>query len=144
MSAEHRLAGGDRPDHYFGAATDAAPSLLWSTAEDVAATASGKQGMAVRAVIAGVEGNVPRGRFQVPPPADEDAHLSLWKDAAAGAHRKHIEPEEEGVLGIVRMLSAEPQYRLQLSIETQYHRLAGAEICSAAFGGATIPSAVLG
>ena len=81
------MAGGGRHVHYFGAATDAARLLLRSTAEDVAATASGKQRLAVRAVIAGVECNVPRGRFWVPSPANEDADPSLSKDAATGARR---------------------------------------------------------
>ena len=69
-SAEQRLASGGLPGHYFGAVTDAAQPLLRSTAEDVAATASGKQRLLLRAVIACAEGNVPRGRFQVPSSAD--------------------------------------------------------------------------
>ena len=86
-SADQGLGGGSRPGHYFGAATNAARSLLLSAAEGVAAIASGNQRLAVRAVIAGVEGNGPRGQFQVPSPADKDACPSLSKDAAVGAHR---------------------------------------------------------
>ena len=84
-SADQRLGGGGRPGHYFGPATDVARSRLWSTAEDVAVTTSAKQRLAVRAVIAGVEGNVPRGRFQVTSPANEHAYPPLTKDEAAGA-----------------------------------------------------------
>ena len=86
-SAEQDLGGGGHPGHYFGAATNPARSLLLSAAEGVAAIASGNQRLAGWAVIAGVEGNSPRGQFQVPSPADKDACPSLLKDAAAGAHR---------------------------------------------------------
>ena len=122
-SAEQRLAGGGRPGHYFGAATDAARSLLRSTAEDAAVTASSKQRLAVRAVIAGVEGNVSRGWFQVPSPANKDADPPLLKDAAVGARR-----------GLCRSGRGR-------GIRHRYAALGRVTIPSAALDGAKIPSA---
>ena len=84
-SSKQCLASGGLPGHYFGAATDAARLWLQSTAEDVVATASGKQRLEVRAVIVCVEGNVPRGQFQVTSPADKYADPSWLKDVVAGA-----------------------------------------------------------
>ena len=81
------MASGGRHVHYFGSATNAARLLLRSTVEDVDAPASGKQRLTVRAIITGVEYNVPRGRFRVPSLANEDADPSLSKDAATGARR---------------------------------------------------------